>query len=72
LTENNHIENCDELQTFIEENIPNTRAIQVSVNKKDLSDAPNVSAINNISSNYEYVWKPEKPPGNNLLTYLFW
>jgi len=41
----------------------NAKSVEVSVSKSNLSNAANVSAIENISNNYEYVWMPDNIKG---------
>lgn len=62
-TENNHIANVEELQQFIDSNIANSRALQVSMTTTELANSPDATPIKDISSNYEYVWKPQDETG---------
>jgi hypothetical protein len=51
------------LQHFVDSNIANSQAIQVSITRTELSQSPNTTPIKDISKNYEYVWMPEEEIG---------
>ena len=64
LTENNHIETVKEFGEFINENINNATAIQVSISTTDLNTGSNVTNIEQITKNYEHVWMPNSETSN--------
>jgi hypothetical protein len=44
------------LKEFIDKNIKNAKAFNVSITATDLNTSDNVSSIQNITSNYQYAW----------------
>ena len=63
LVASNHINNAQELAEFISTHTKDSLGMLVTIQKQELDNASNASAIPKIKSNFEYVWLPDDPVG---------